>query len=289
MDAARSLTRRTAERFGFLWEREARETPPEAFHYRLLCSRLPPGHLRGRVLDAGCGAGIDTLHLAEAHDGGLVVGIELSEAGARLARHRTRHLANARVVQGDLQRLAFNDAAFDFVYSYGVLHHLMSPERGFQELVRVLKPGGVMAIYVYEDFQRRAPIERAALAAANSLRALTTRLPVRLLFAGCWVASPLIVLSCAWPAHLLAQVPAFSAVSRRIPFHHGTTPWSLVGDLFDRFAAPIEHRYNASELADWFTAAKLEAVQLLPHRGWLAIGRKPARQVADACAASAAS
>ena len=48
-----------------------------------------------------------------------------------------------------MPRLDFPDAAFDVVYSFGVLHHVPHPERAFAEARRVLRPGGRFVGGVY--------------------------------------------------------------------------------------------------------------------------------------------
>ena len=48
--------------------------------------------------------------------------------------------------------LPFADDSFDIVNSQGVLHHTADPYGGFQELVRVLKPGGLVIIYLYNYY-----------------------------------------------------------------------------------------------------------------------------------------
>ena len=269
----RGIKRRTARSFGYLWAQEASADTPELYHYRGLKSLLPPGHLRGRVLDAGSGSGIDALHLSQELRGQLVA-VELSEHGAEQARSRTRGCRDVLVMRGDLERLPLRDAAFDFVYSYGVLHHLPHPEQGFRELIRVLRPGGLLAIYVYEDFATRSGGERMALALIGAVRRLTVRLPLPLLYRLCWLASPIVFLALTVPARLLSRWRMTAALGQRIPFRHGRSLFGLTGDLFDRFSAPIEQRYRRERLEEWFAEARLRDVHILPHRGWLAFGLK---------------
>src|SRR5439155_9266585 len=125
----------------------------------------------------------------------------LSDGGSQTSYARTRALPRAHVVQADLCRLPFAKGTFDFAYSYGVLHHLGSPERGLREIVRVVKRGAQVAAYLYEDFEERSAVLRWSLRIANTARAVTTRLPHRVLYALCRIVSPVAYALFTVPAH----------------------------------------------------------------------------------------
>ena len=55
----------------------------------------------------------------------------------------------ANIVQMDAEALAFPDNHFDFVWSWGVIHHSSNTRRVLKEIHRVLKPGGVSTLMVY--------------------------------------------------------------------------------------------------------------------------------------------
>ncbi|OAH12211.1 L-histidine N(alpha)-methyltransferase [Streptomyces jeddahensis] len=100
-----------------------------------------------RVLEAGCGTGAQTVHLAAGSPGAHFVALDVS--GASLAQARARLAARApwaRVdwVRADLCDLPFADAEFDHVFVCFVLEHLPDPERALAGLRRVLRPGGTV-------------------------------------------------------------------------------------------------------------------------------------------------
>jgi ubiquinone/menaquinone biosynthesis C-methylase UbiE len=101
----------------------------------------------GNALDFGCGAGRLTRALAVRFD--EVVGVDISARMIEEAQALNRDCANCTFelnVAPDLRR--FGDASFDGVYSSIVLQHLPSNssiERYLEELVRVLRPGGLLA------------------------------------------------------------------------------------------------------------------------------------------------
>ncbi|KIX12497.1 class I SAM-dependent methyltransferase [Dethiosulfatarculus sandiegensis] len=109
-------------------------------------------------LDAGCGAGLQSLILAEATGPkGRVTGIDISPDLIHHARNAIKKRAYAdfvRLLQGDLNHLPFKEASFDWIWSadaVGYGDH--SSLRQFSELSRVLKPGGTAAILAWSSEQ----------------------------------------------------------------------------------------------------------------------------------------
>jgi ubiquinone/menaquinone biosynthesis C-methylase UbiE len=107
-----------------------------------LLSLIPFDGLAGRrVLDLGCGTGVDLVRFARGK--ARVVGVDLAESAIRLARLNVGHqnLA-AGLVAGDGERLPFADNQFDYVFAHGVVQYTADGRRLVEEVRRVLKPGG---------------------------------------------------------------------------------------------------------------------------------------------------
>lgn len=103
--------------------------------------------LRGKVtLDAGCGAG----RYAEVAVslGARLVAMDLSEA-AYVARGNIPSDVECSVVRGSLLEPPLREAAFDRVYCIGVLQHTPDPLLAAKQLVRLLAPGGELALWMY--------------------------------------------------------------------------------------------------------------------------------------------
>lgn len=102
-------------------------------------------HAGRTVLDAGCGPG--SLAAAAASRGAFVVGTDLSDAMVMLAGERHPKI---EFRQADAEQLPFPDMSFDAVVSNLLVPHLPSPEAGIAELARVLKPGGRLAVSMWD-------------------------------------------------------------------------------------------------------------------------------------------
>src|SRR3989338_9237719 len=104
-----------------------------------------------KCLDAGCGGGryLVALSRLEARE---VRGIDISAKAIQLAneRLRARDLESiAKAQAASFLEIPYPDNYFDYVVSSGVIHHTPDPKRGFNEIVRVLKPGGKLFLSVY--------------------------------------------------------------------------------------------------------------------------------------------
>jgi ubiquinone/menaquinone biosynthesis C-methylase UbiE len=101
-----------------------------------------------RVLDVGCGQGIDVACYAMA--GAYASGVDLTPRHVELARAHTEALGlEADIVEADAERLPFDDQSFDRVSSNGVLHHTPDMPAALREIRRVLAPGGEARVIVY--------------------------------------------------------------------------------------------------------------------------------------------
>jgi len=105
--------------------------------------------LRGkRVLEIGCGAGAITAQLAK--NGVVLTAIDLTPHAIALTRRRFELLSlSGDIRQMDAEHLDFADETFDFIWSWGVIHHSANTEAIIREIHRVLKPHGEARVMVY--------------------------------------------------------------------------------------------------------------------------------------------
>jgi SAM-dependent methyltransferase len=95
-----------------------------------------PRYQGKKVLEIGCGVGLDLIQFARA--GAQVTAIDLTENAAQLARAnlgREGYQGDIRV--GNAEALDFSDNSFDVVYSHGVLHHTVDTEKAVAEVAVV--------------------------------------------------------------------------------------------------------------------------------------------------------
>jgi len=192
-----------------------------------------PEELAGRtMLDAGCGNGELTRAIAE--HGLEVVGMDFSRSveGARRrlfergfpVAHRVHYL------QGNVLELPLAPASFDLVHSSGVLHHTPSTHRALSSVARAVAPGGKLYVQLY----RRRPLWIHLINV--SLRAVTTRLPLGLLYRLCHLASP-----------------AHAALSRLMHALRGETPprstrRERAVQMFDNYSPRYQYRHTVPEI-----------------------------------------
>ncbi len=138
---------RTVENFGKAWRRFSWLDPNYERQFLDWVRPVTHDFFKGKlVLDAGCGKG---RHLVWAERFGAeeVVGFDLSDA-VEVSYGHTKHLPNVHVAQGDIYNPPVK-AAFDYIYSLGVLHHLPRPGEGFRSISKLLRPKGAISIWVY--------------------------------------------------------------------------------------------------------------------------------------------
>jgi ubiquinone/menaquinone biosynthesis C-methylase UbiE len=115
-----------------------------------------------RVLDAGCGTGRALPPLrAAVGPSGVVVGADLTPAMLRAAVRAGRD-RDGRLLLADVAALPLRSESLDAVFAAGLVAHLADPAQDLRELARVVRPGGVLALF--------HPIGRAALAARQGRR-----------------------------------------------------------------------------------------------------------------------
>lgn len=105
-------------------------------------------HSGRRVLEVGCGAGVDLARFAKG--GADVVGVDLASSAIDLARANFAQQGLSgefRVADGEA--LPFPGDSFDLVYAHGVVQYTTNPQRLVDECRRVLKPGGEAVFQVY--------------------------------------------------------------------------------------------------------------------------------------------
>jgi len=263
----------TRESFGYEWSVYSEMLAAWEANARFYFEPIGLERLSGkRVLDAGCGKGRHVYYAVKA--GAHVVALDFSRA-IDVARRNCASM-NVQFVQADLTAPPLRRSAFDLVYSFGVLHHLPDPEGGFRSLLPLVRTGGEIAVFLYH-WPEGQPIKQGLLRGVAAVRQLTTRMPYPLLRAFSAVAGVALYGAVVMPSRMLARGRFGQRLVGHLPLQaYARYPIRvIINDQFDRFSAPIEHRYRELEVKEWFERAGLTDIRLLPGFGWRAAGRIP--------------
>jgi SAM-dependent methyltransferase/uncharacterized protein YbaR (Trm112 family) len=237
--------RRSSKSFGLQWKlyREGDATwfkddaglRKKEFLYNLDAT---PEELRGStLLDGGCGNGELTRSVAEY--GPEIVAMDFSRSVENARRrlfekgfpvsHRVHYL------QGNLLELPLLPKSFDMVHTSGVLHHTPSTYRAFRSISTAVKPGGKLYVQLYR--LRPRWIHRVNV----SLRAVTTRLPMGLLYGLCYAATP-VHAGLSRLMHLLRGEPAPPKATAR----------ERAVQMFDNYSPRYQYRHTVPEILELF-------------------------------------
>ncbi|MCX5788976.1 MAG: methyltransferase domain-containing protein [Elusimicrobia bacterium] len=260
--------RRTQKSFAWEWTRYPGALAEDRTIF-LQETQLAPEAFSGKLaLDAGCGMG-RYARVARSL-GASVVAFDLSDSILRLVE-QAQEDPELHLAQGDLLRPPFKPGAFDIIYSQGVLHHTASTERAFLSVAPLAKRGGLVSVWVYgspgswKSFSTN-PLRSgrrwlksilplvwlivwARRIFSDSLRLITTRLPVPVLYALCY------------PLTALGVVPGLKYLTFSV---HPDFKVRLI-ENFDWLAPPYQFKHTKEELADWCRRAGVEILSRLPH------------------------
>lgn len=100
-----------------------------------------------RVIDVGCGTGLDLLAMAtDVGATGRVTGIDVSARAVAAARRRVSGVSTVTATVADVQDLPYEDGSFDACRADRTLQHVPDAERALAEIRRVLSPGGLLVV-----------------------------------------------------------------------------------------------------------------------------------------------
>jgi SAM-dependent methyltransferase len=265
-------TSRTFASFGYEWNTFDDVRPEDAEFADVYFKDLDFSVLRSRIgLDAGCGKGRYTRFVAPHLE--ALCALDGSDAVIAAVKNLDQ-FDNVAVVKSDLRSAPFADKSFGFISSLGVLHHLDDPRAGFERLVSLLAPGGIMLLYLYSR-PKELNVRRLALMLSATVRRMTVRMPHRVLKP--FSTAMAVVLSFA------VVRPGMIGDKRGIPVlaglpmsaYRGKPFRSLELDTFDRLSAPVENRYVWSDLEPWFARAGMTVDAKRDEAGWFVLAHLP--------------
>ncbi len=272
MDRKKTGEAATAERYGFLWSRQETAGADKKYHFDYMQEVIPEKIVRGSVgLDIGCGSGLDVFNMARNNSSVRIIGMDISD-GIYAASHLNRDIKNAALIKGSASDIPLKDGSCDFVYSFGALHHMPDHRRGFSEMARVLKSGSPCFLYLYEDHADNI-IKYIGIKIICFIRKVTVTMPPRIIYGISFLLSPSCVLLFSYPAKIFKRFRFTYGLYEKMPFNFGTSLFSLQGDIYDRFAAPVEFRFGRRDLCKTLVMnnfTKINIIRLKAAAGWVA-------------------
>lgn len=265
----------TKNTYSLLWQQSGGAAPCR-WHFNAMQEAISEPIVRGKIgIEVGSGCGYDTYIMAKANPAIKFISIDISDGIYNTGR-LVSELGNVMAVKCSALDVAVSGSSLDFAYSFGVLHHTPDPRRCLREIARVLKKGCPAFLYLYEDHSENL-IKYALLRLVTAVRRITTRMPKKVLYALSWMLSPLVFIMFTVPAKIMKNFKTTKDIASKMPFNFGTGPFSLRGDLYDRFGAPIEYRFSRRGTNDLFMECGFSDVHITRLRdtaGWVAWGYK---------------
>lgn len=224
---------------------------------------LKPSDFAGKtVLDAGCGNGGNAAIISKYAQS--VTGVDLESTTSPLVKEA----GNISYRQANLENLDLHDE-FDIGFSVGVLHHLDNPDLGFENLVQAVKPGGIVAVWVYSKegnwlMQRIVePIKKAILLRLPGP-------PFRILTHIATLCGYVLAFSPMYFLSLLKWLPYYEYFQ----FWRSYTYSRNYMNVYDKLNAPTTHWISKPKIHEW--ASRLEKATVTDFNGvsWRLTGVK---------------
>jgi SAM-dependent methyltransferase len=202
------------------------------------------------VLDAGCGNG-RYLEIVQKY-GAKVIGVDMSQS-VEQSYENVGKLENVEIVQADILNLPFFEKTFDIIFSLGVIHHTSDCHFAFEQLAKLIKPNGKMAVWVYSDDGWKFKIYNKV---SNFYRIFTTRLPPKVLYKLCYISIPL---------YHVQRIPIIGLPLRvLLPLSDKSLPmWRVLG-TFDWYSPRYQSKHTYKELESWYKEAGFKNIKRLP-------------------------
>ena len=118
-----------------------------------------------QLLIAGCGTGKSSVMLAQLFENVSITSVDISLASLAFAKRITAEfdLTNITYALADIMEIDQLQQQFDLIECGGVLHHLQDPNKGLENLKKLLKPKGLMFISLYSRYARKYIIKARQL------------------------------------------------------------------------------------------------------------------------------
>lgn len=197
-----------------------------------------------KVLDAGCGMARNS-YWALRYGTKELVAFDCDQQSVEAAKRNLAHFNNAKILFKSVYDIDWQDK-FDVAFCIGVIHHLENPDLAIRNLIRAVKPGGLVLIWVY-GYENNQWIVKWV----NPLRIhFTSKLPISLLhFISYFLSFPLYFFVRIFP-----QKSLYLKQIRQFEFFH------LHSIVFDQLLPEIANYYKKEEAEKLLTTHNLDNI-----------------------------
>lgn len=220
---------------------------------------------RGKeVLECGCGGGQHTSFIAPFAKSVTSVDLNTTE----IAKERNKNFTNIEFIEADIAKMNLGKK-FDIVFSIGVIHHTDNPDLIVENLIRHVKPGGKLIVWVYSEEGNWLvknfvePVRKTFLKNMNRTNLLTI--------------SKVITASLYIPVYTIYFLPLkflpfyeYFGNFRKMTFYRNTL------NVFDKLNAPQVDFICKDRITKWFDKSEFEDVHINAYKGvsWSGSGTK---------------
>lgn len=250
----------STERFGYEWEKYHQIIPEYEGQFLKWVAPLTKSDFNGKtILDIGCGIGRN-MYWPLRYGAARATGIDADARTLASCVKNLKEFPQAEVRHCSVYDLN-DEGVYDIAFSIGVIHHLEKPHEAIERMVRALKPGGTIAVWVY-GYEGNEWIVRYV----NPLRHVLVKLPP-------WVSDVLSYVL-AMPVYLFVKIfPQTQPYYKQLS---GFRFWHIRSIVFDQLLPKIANYWKHDEAQRLFEGKGLTDISVYPVNGlsWTVIGKK---------------
>ena len=250
------------KRFGYEWNKYNKMNSSYELQFRKWVSPLGPKDFKNKkVLDAGCGMGRNSYWPLK-YGAKELVAFDFDKRSVTAAKKNLANFSNSQVEFRSIYKLPWQNE-FDIVFCIGVIHHLENPKEAINNLIKSVKPGGKVLIWVY-GYEGNEWIVKLI---SPIRKAITSKLPLWLVhFLSYFISIPLWFFTKIFkgPGLYLKQLSDFKL-------------WHIHSIVFDQLIPKIANYWSKEEakklLTDFSSLENIE-IHSVNNNSWTVLGEK---------------
>lgn len=276
-DNDQNLDQETVESFGEEWLKFNNFTPEEINvagkqYFDIVNDQLL--NKSTTVLDLGCGSGRWTKFIAKKVK--IVEAVDPSSA-IYSATKLNQNEPNVRVTQASVSNIPFEDNTFDFVVCLGVLHHIPDTQQALIDVVKKLKKGGTILLYLYYSLDNRGLFYKLLFKSSTIFRLIISKMPHALKKMFCDLIAVFVYFPMVLLTKGLSLLFGKKKWIKKIPLsYYSDKSFNIIrNDALDRFGTPLEQRFSREQITTMMQQAGLTGLTFSENEPyWHMLGTK---------------